>query len=179
MAVSRLQRNQHVSLPDLSLTELNAWVKEHDVVLWWVMAASFVLTAGTILAMPFVVSRIPDDYFATKERPPLSKTSEHPALRWTFRLGRNLLGVILLLLGIVMSPGPGPGLIVILAGLLLTEFPGKRRLEMWIIRRPGLLKAINWFRSRRGRPPLVVWTPDRRRLSGPQPDPREREPLRH
>src|SRR5690606_10090931 len=115
----------------------------------------------------------------TKERLPLSETSEHPVLRWAFRLGRNLLGVILLLLGIVMSPGPGPGMIVILAGLLLTEFPGKRRLEMWIIRRPGLLKAINWFRTRRGRPPLIVWTPERKRLPSPPADTHERAPLRH
>ncbi|MGC1276410.1 MAG: PGPGW domain-containing protein [Planctomycetaceae bacterium] len=163
----------------MSLTELIAWIKEHDVLLWWVMAGSAALTVGTILALPWVVSRIPDDYFATKERQPISETSQHPVLRWTFRVGRNLLGVILLLLGLIMLVGPGQGLIAVLAGLLLTEFPGKRRLEMWVIRRPGLLKGINWLRVRRGRPPLVVWSPEKKRLPGPQPEPRERAPLRH
>lgn len=161
----------------MSLTELTAWIEAHDIVLWWVMAGSAALSIGTFLSLPWVVSRIPDDYFATKERLPISETSQHPVLRWMFRIGRNLLGVILLLLGIIMSPGPGPGLIVILAGMLLTEFPGKRRLEMWLIRRPGLLRGINWLRERRGRPPLIVWSPERKRLGGPAGS-REKAPLR-
>lgn len=163
----------------MTLTELITWVKEHDVVLWWVMACSAVLTVGTLLALPWVVARIPDDYFATKERLPFGEYSQHPVLRWVFRIGRNLLGVVLLLLGLVMVVGPGQGLIAILAGLLLTEFPGKRRLEMWVIRRPGLLKGINWLRVRRGRPPLIVWTPDKKRLPAPPSHARDRTPIEH
>ena len=160
----------------MSLTELLAWMKEHDALLWWVMAGSFALTVGTLLALPWIVSRIPDDYFATKERPPISEVSEHPALRWTLRILRNLFGLILVLLGLVMLVGPGQGLIAILAGLLIADFPGKRRLEMWVIRRPGLLKGINWLREHRGRPPLIVWSPEPKHLSGPSSGPREREP---
>ena len=159
----------------MSLTELLDWVKAHDTALWWVMAVSAALTVGTLLALPWIVSRIPDDYFATKERPPLRERSEHPVLRWTFRILRNLFGLILILLGIVMLVGPGQGLIAILAGLLIADFPGKRRLEMWVIRRPGLLKGINWLRAHRGRPPLIVWSPDPPRLPSPPPEPRERE----
>lgn len=153
------------------------WLKAHDAAIGWVMFASFLLTVGTVLSLPFIVSRIPDDYFATKERPPLAERSEHPVLRWTWRILRNLFGVILLLLGLVMLIGPGQGLIAILGAVLLMDFPGKRRLEMWVIRRPGLLRAINWFRMRRGRPPLVVWSPEPKGLPAPERAPREKEPV--
>ena len=143
----------------MSLTELTAWIEAHDIVLWWVMAGSAALSIGTFLSLPWVVSRIPDDYFATKERLPISETSQHPVLRWMFRIGRNLLGVILLLLGIIMSPGPGPGLIVILAGMLLTEFPGKRRLELAIVRREAIRRNIDKLRARFHKAPLILETP--------------------
>ena len=163
----------------MSLTELIAWVVEHDVVIWWVMAGSAALTLGTLAALPWLVCQIPDDYFATKERLPVAEYSPHPVLHWIFRIARNLLGIILLLLGLVMLVGPGQGLMAILAGLLLTEFPGKRRLEMWMIRRPGLLKGITWLRVRRVRPPLNIWTPEKKRLPPPPRNNPDRTPIRH
>jgi len=160
------------------LAEWVDWIRAHDVLLWWVAAGSAVLVVGTPFVLPFIVARIPEDYFATKERLPLSETSEHPALRWVLRIARNLFGAILLLLGLVMLVTPGPGLIAVLAGVLLMDFPGKRRLEMWVIRRPGLLMAINWFRMRRGRPPLMVWSPQPKGLPAPVPPSREKEATR-
>ena len=41
-----------------------------------------------------------------------------------------------------------------LVGLLLMNFPGKYRLERWLLRRPGVLGALNWLRGRRGLPPF-------------------------
>ncbi len=161
-----------------TVAEWVAWVRAHDVLLWWVTAGSAAFALGTLLALPFVVATIPNDYFATKERPRLTDRSEHPILRWTWRILRNAFGVLLMLLGLVMMIGPGPGLVAILAAVLLMDFPGKRRLEMWIIRRPGLLFLINWSRARRGRPPLVVWSPEPRGLPVPEKPSRERESLR-
>jgi hypothetical protein len=69
-----------------------------------------------------------------------------------------LLGVILLLLGLVLSLPlvPGPGFVLILLGVSLMDFPGKRRLELWILRTPSVLHPINRLRVRLGRPPLRV-----------------------
>jgi len=71
-------------------------------------------------------------------------------------VGRNLAGATLVLLGVVLSvPGvPGPGLITLLVGLLLLDFPGKRRIEVAVLRRPRLRAAVDRARARRGRPPL-------------------------
>jgi hypothetical protein len=57
-------------------------------------------------------------------------------------------------------PGvPGQGLLTILIGVMLLDFPGKRRLERWLLRRRGVLAAINKVRARYGRPPLVLDAP--------------------
>jgi hypothetical protein len=39
---------------------------------------------------------------------------------------------------------------------MLLDFPGKRRLEQWLVRRAAVLSAINRLRQRYGKPPLVV-----------------------
>jgi hypothetical protein len=144
------------------VNEFVAWIERHDVLVWWFAIGSAVIAVGMLFTTPWLVSVIPDDYFATKERPPIATRSEHPALRWALRIGKNILGLVLIVIGLLLSLPliPGQGTIMALGGLLLLEFPGKRRLEMWIIRRQRLLRAINWFRARRGRPPLIVWSPE-------------------
>lgn len=164
-----------------SRPEIELWLKAHETVLWWVMVGSAAVTVGTLLALPWVVALIPNDYFATKDPPKIRHRSRHPVLRWTLRIGKNLLGIILVVLGLVMSLPlvPGQGLITALAGLLLLNFPGKRRFEMWLVRRHGVLRGINWLRARRSRPPLIVWDPHPKELPGPVVSPglHPREPV--
>ena len=58
--------------------------------------------------------------------------------------------------GIALLALPGQGLLTILIGLALMNFPGKRALELWLIRLPMVLRAVNWIRKRGGREPLQV-----------------------
>ncbi|HLG42632.1 MAG TPA: PGPGW domain-containing protein [Planctomycetota bacterium] len=123
-----------------------------DPVLWIVA-----LSVGTfILSLVFVglfVVLIPADYFAGPRRP----KSATPA-RWILRIFKNLLGLVLVALGIVMAMPlvPGQGLLTILIGLTLLDFPGKWRMERLIILRPRVLGAINRLRARYRRPPIVT-----------------------
>ena len=117
--------------------------------------------------MPLLVARIPKDYFAALEPPPSRFARQHPLVRLTLRVLRNLLGLVLILLGVALLLLPGQGLLTILVGMLLVEGPGKRRLELFVVRRRGIRRAIDWIRRRAGRPPLVVWEP---------PEPGEPEP---
>jgi hypothetical protein len=73
-------------------------------------------------------------------------------------VGKNLAGVVLVLLGLIMAlPGvPGQGLLTALIGLTLLSFPGKRRVERRFVRIPALLRAINRLRARFARPPLEL-----------------------
>jgi hypothetical protein len=51
---------------------------------------------------------------------------------------------------------PGQGVLTILAGITLLNYPGKRRLELWLVRRPAIHRAIDWIRRRAGRAPLEL-----------------------
>jgi hypothetical protein len=61
-------------------------------------------------------------------------------------------------LGLLLSlPGiPGQGLLTVLIGLMLVDFPGKLRLERWLIGLPRVLQTVNRLRQRYGRPPLIL-----------------------
>ena len=132
---------------------LPAWLKWlRDPV--FVVAVSLglaILGLVSLLALPFLLARIPTDYFVTP--PALTRCG---STRWLGRIAKNLLGVILLLLGIAMLVLPGQGLLTILAALILLDFPGKRRLERWFVMKPRLLGALNSLRARAGCPPIHV-----------------------
>jgi hypothetical protein len=108
-------------------------------------------------AIGIVMVKIPANYFSSHyERDFL------PGSPWLVRWGavvlKNLLGVILVLIGIVLSlPGvPGQGILTILLGLIMLDIPGKRPWEAKIIKRPTVLAAINNLRARYSKPPLVL-----------------------
>jgi hypothetical protein len=74
---------------------------------------------------------------------------------------KNLLGLVLVGAGIVMSlPGvPGQGVLTILLGIMLLDFPGKRALETRIVSRPRVNSAVNALRARFDKPPLMLDEP--------------------
>ena len=82
----------------------------------------------------------------------------HPLLRFMGRVIKNIAGIGLILFGLLLSlPGiPGQGLLTILVGLVLVDFPGKRQLERRTIGRPAIRKGIDRLRQRFGKPPLVL-----------------------
>jgi hypothetical protein len=118
---------------------------------------TFVLS---IIAVGFVVVRIPPTYFVG-DHPPRVWADRHPFIRLPLIVGKNLLGALLIALGLVMSlPGvPGQGILTILIGAMLVDFPGKRRFERWLLRRRGVLSGVNKLRARYGRPPLQLDAP--------------------
>ena len=120
------------------------------------IAIAMTTAAISIVSVGFVLARIPADYFVNPEaRRPIDR---HPVLRVLFLIGKNLFGLFLIILGIVLSlPGvPGQGLLTILMGVALVDFPGKFRAERWLLTRPVVLRNINRLRARVGRPPLLV-----------------------
>ena len=118
--------------------------------LLWATALSLVALVASLIGIPWVVTRLPHDYFSRSERAVWRKSSDEPVFAVVLGLLKNLLGLVLVLLGLVMLVTPGQGLLTLLAGLLLMNFPGKYRLERWLVMRPGVLRGLNWLRGRRG-----------------------------
>jgi hypothetical protein len=124
--------------------------------------ALFVVSlAVTVLVLGGILIRLPATYFLDHHRRDLW-IDHHPCIRWTGILTKNALGLGLVLLGLLLSlPGvPGQGLLTILLGLILLDFPGKRHLERSILSRPGVLQRVNRLRRRYGRPPLCLQEPN-------------------
>ena len=51
---------------------------------------------------------------------------------------------------------PGQGILTILIGLSLVEFPGKRRLEAKLVGQATVLSTINKMRAKFNKPPLIL-----------------------
>ncbi len=125
-------------------------------ILWGV--GLFVITFSVSLAVvTFILVRLPATYFLDSHCRGLW-IDQHPVIRWLGILTKNLLGVVLVVVGVATSlPGvPGQGILTILIGIMLLDFPGKRRLERKLVARPRILRTINNLRARFGRPPLIV-----------------------
>jgi len=125
---------------------------------------SVVTFVSTLVVVPLLVVKIPSDYFAHERRTGAMWVDRNVAVRWMLLLAKNLLGYILVAAGTVMLVLPGQGILTIVAGIMLLNFPGKYRLERWIVSRRPVLRSINWARLRGGKGPLVLeWEGERKR----------------
>ncbi len=113
--------------------------------------------AISFVAIGIVMVKIPPHYFAAHHERDFLPDSPW-LVRWGAVIAKNVLGIFLILLGIVLSlPGvPGQGILTILLGLIMVDIPGKRPLEARIVQRPAVLKAINRLREKYDKPPLVM-----------------------
>jgi hypothetical protein len=127
--------------------------------LGWKSAIAISIALGLLssaLAVAIVV-RWPSDQFKGEAAAPFW-AHRHPVIRVVGLVGKNIAGYATVALGIVLAlPGvPGQGLLLILIGLTLLNFPGKRRLERRLIRRPSILRGINRVRAKLHHPPLEI-----------------------
>ncbi len=132
------------------------WMRSHQAAMWWIAAASVLMFAASLAVVSVVIVWIPADYFARSRRPKSVWTERPLVVRCVWFVVKNVLGVALLLAGLVMLITPGQGLLSIFAGIMLMDLPGKYRLERWLVRRPPVLRSINWLRRRKGAAPLVI-----------------------
>ena len=141
---------------------MTEWFNE----LWASMTLGRVLLGAGLIVVTFVVSyiavsiifvKLPANYFHSDYEHHLFP-DRHPMLRWAAIAGKNVLGVLMILTGIILSlPGvPGPGLLTIFIGIMLTDIPGKRVLETKIIGKPAVLSAINKMRAKYDKPALIL-----------------------
>mgnify|MGYP001575137864 CR=1 FL=1 len=110
---------------------------------------------GSLIAIPFILVRLPAGYF-DERHPRAWMENHHPILRLTGLILKNVVGLVFLLAGFAMLFLPGQGILTMLIGISLMDFPGKRRLERKLVGRPAVLKTINMMRAKFDRPPLTV-----------------------
>jgi hypothetical protein len=108
-----------------------------------------------LASLPWLVAKIPEDYFLHRKRKKTLHLTTTAFARYLFlRLARNLVGLILLAGGFLMLFIPGQGILTMVMGLILIDYPGKYSVEKAIIGYPAVFKGLNWLRARARKSPL-------------------------
>jgi len=131
------------------------WFEKNPNSLYGMIAVSVVLFIASLIIIPWLIIKLPEDYFINECRHTSQIHRMHPALYYLIRIGKNLLGFLLIFSGLIMFILPGQGILTMLIGITLTDFPGKFRLERWFIKKPTVFNAINWVRNKAKKPELI------------------------
>ena len=136
------------------VSELLEWLRANAGLTTLLVASSLVMLVGSLWVGHWYLTTIPADYFMREHKRFANWRRTRPLLWWTLMIGKNLVGAACLLAGLVMFFTPGQGILTVLMGLALMDFPGKQRLERWILKRPAVLKVVNRLRERANKSPL-------------------------
>ncbi len=120
----------------------------------WLFGISLAMFVGSLVAVPVVIVLLPTDYLVRNSRRFSRLGERHPLFVLSLLIIKNLFGALFILMGLVMLLTPGQGVLSILVGVLLLDFPGKRRLERKLLSRPGVFRLLNKIRDKAGRKPM-------------------------
>jgi hypothetical protein len=138
------------------IATMQHWLHQYPSLGWMAVVGgvAFVLSMAAGLA---VMIGLPADYFV---RGPTAGGfwHSHRLLRLVLLTAKNLIGGVTFIGGLVMAIPlvPGPGLLFMLIGIGLVDFPGKRALERRLLRLPRVLASVNRLRARFNRPPIAT-----------------------
>ena len=84
-------------------------LSEWQNVLLWASGLSLLAAVATLAGVPWVVVRLPRDYFTRPRREVWRMPSSRPFVGLALAILKNLLGLILVILGVIMLVTPGQG----------------------------------------------------------------------
>ncbi len=105
-----------------------------------------------LILTPLFFILIKEDYFVDYSK------KEKPESSWLviFRIPKNIVGVLLVVFGIILLFLPGQGLLTILIGFVLLDFPKKRELILKLVSKKAVFDSINWIRTKAHKPPIKI-----------------------
>ena len=101
----------------------------------------------SLLIIPFIVGILDKDYFLHIHEH-TKKEAEHPVIFILLRILRYSLGSILLVAGVIMIFLPGQGILTMILGISLLDFPGKRALVDRLLSYQSVQNGLNWIRRK-------------------------------
>jgi archaellum biogenesis protein FlaJ (TadC family) len=133
---------------------MEAFMHSHETLFFWLMIASVIGFVSSLLLIPWILVLMPSDYFVHTKRKKYLWSHYPPAIRWVLLLVKNMLGLLFVICGIIMLFIPGQGILTILTGIILMDFPYKYDIERQIITHSAVLKYVNRLRKKADRPPI-------------------------
>jgi hypothetical protein len=132
-----------------------AWVRNHKFFVIGTTIFSLILFAFSLFMIPVLIINLPKDYFKKPKKQ--TRPSFLPRTVYIILLVfKNILGIILILLGLIMLVLPGQGIITLLIGLMIINFPGERKLLIYVLKKTNAVKAMNWLREKNNKPPFEL-----------------------
>jgi len=138
------------------MTSILDWFRNYEVLIWWTGAASVLMFLGSLCTIPVILIKIPADYFSSLETKSWIDIRDLSIFRILYLIFKNMVGIAFILAGLIMLLLPGQGILTIIVGMSLLNFPGKYRLVRNIIRNKTILNTINKLRSKAAKPPIEV-----------------------
>ena len=132
----------------------NNFLLTYKIYIFWLGTISFFIFIFSLISIKWLAAQIPTNYFIDRDDSEFKKTYR---FLWLISIIiKNLIGYTLIFGGVLMLVLPGQGLFTIFIGLILSNYPGKYRLERKLIAIPGILKTVNWLRKKSNKDPLEI-----------------------
>jgi archaellum biogenesis protein FlaJ (TadC family) len=128
--------------------------KAHIELFWWFGFLSLITLFFSLVIIPIFIIRMPHDYFVYEQRRNIVRKKDNIIIRILCIGIKNILGALFIFTGLLMLVLPGQGILTILIGLMIMNFPGKYRFEKRLIQYPAIYRAINWIRLKAHRKQL-------------------------
>jgi hypothetical protein len=129
-------------------------LRHYSLVVELLSILSLLTFIGSLIAIPWIIGKLPPDYFIRHRQIVEKRHRRHPVLAKVTFIIRNVAGSLFFLAGIAMIVLPGQGIITILIGISFMDFPRKQRLLDNLVERPRVIRVLNWIRRREKKPPF-------------------------
>ena len=122
------------------------WFSQNQLLIQWISIGSIISFFGSLIIIPRLIINLPPDFFLKRKKSVSVK--QIVVFRVTFFLLKNFLGFLLFLCGILMLFIPGQGLLTMFLGLVLLDFPGKYKLQLYCLKVQPVRRSLNWIRRK-------------------------------
>lgn len=127
---------------------------EHALLLEWLGLFSVLTFIGSLIAIPWIIGRLPENFFIRHRQVVEERHKSHPVVAKLTLVLRNAVGFFFLVAGLAMLVLPGQGIITMLIGITLIDFPRKHQVIDSLVRRPRVIKLLNWIRDKEKKQPF-------------------------
>lgn len=137
------------------MSSFKIWAIDNQSLLTSVAAVSVFIFFLSLLSLPWVVSKIPKDYFIRNANRFDFWREKFPSSWLIIIIIKNVVGFFLLIGGLIMLVLPGQGIITVIISLILLDYPGKSHLERKFALNKKVFPKLNWLREKAKTEPLI------------------------
>ncbi|WP_339138317.1 MAG: PGPGW domain-containing protein [Candidatus Electrothrix sp. GW3-4] len=114
---------------------------------------------GSLLILPWLILSMQADYFIRHHQEVVARHQRHPVLAIIIFFLRNSIGFCVMVAGMAMLVLPGQGILTMVIGFSLMDFPKKHHLTDRIMANRKIQHSLNWIRHKGGKEDLIFLPP--------------------